>query len=317
MSVARLQRVLLLMLIALATGWFILAPAYLPAFWVGSIGLLVLLGHAFVLAFEFALLWIYGTAEGTSRPSTFPIIRAWWGEVLMAPRVFCWRQPWRFDVEPDWLPSSARPGVLFVHGFFCNRGFWNPWLARLRAYDIPCVAVSLEPMVGSIDAYSEAIELAAGRLRDATGLAPVVIAHSMGGLAVRSWLAGRPAATTVRRVFTIGSPHRGTWLARFSSVLNGSQMRIGSSWLDNLAKREDSSSNSLFVCYYSNCDNIVFPASSATLPGADNRRADGIAHVHMAFHQTVMDPILSELRGMTADHGPDSRHGPSTSFQIS
>ena len=51
----------------------------------------------------------------------------------------------------------------------------------------------------------------------------------------------------------------------------------------------------LFVCYHSNCDNIVFPASSATLPGADNRSADGLAHVSMAFHPQVMEEILSEI----------------------
>ena len=29
-------------------------------------------------------------------------------------------------------------------------------------------------------------------------------------------------------------------------------------------------------------DNIVFPASTATLPGADNRHLPAVAHVHMA-----------------------------------
>jgi len=298
MSVARLQQSLILTLITTIIAWLILAPAYIQTSLVIGVAFAIALGYALVLAFEFALLLVYGAEAGSLRPNLLQVVRAWWGEALSAPKVFCWRQPWRSNAEPDWLPSSSRSGVLLVHGFFCNRGFWNPWMARLRAVGIPYVAVSLEPMFGSIDSHSQAIELAANRLWQATGRAPVVIAHSMGGLVIRSWLTGQPTATRVRRIFTIGSPHRGTWLARFSAVLNGSQMRMGSGWLDGLEKRETSNRGSLFVCYYSNCDNIVFPASSATLPGADNRRVDGIAHVHMAFHPRVMDPILSEIGAM-------------------
>jgi triacylglycerol lipase len=304
MALARLQQLFVFSLIATVIAWLILAPAHVPAFVVIGVAFGVVFGYACVLAIEFALLLVCGAESTGLRPTLAQIIRAWWGEVLSAPQVFCWRQPWRFDAEPDWLPNKPRAGVLLVHGFFCNRGFWNPWMTRLRAAGIPYVAVSLEPVFGSIDSHSPAIEVAVNRLWQATGHAPLVIAHSMGGLVVRSWLAGQATVTRVRRIFTIGSPHRGTWLARFSAVLNGSQMRMGSSWLDDLAKRETSDRGPLFVCYYSNCDNIVFPASSATLPGADNRQVDGIAHVHMAFHPRVMDSILSEIRVMNDE--PDA-----------
>ena len=78
--------------------------------------------------------------------------------------------------------------MLFVHGFFCNRGLWNPWMRRLRAAGIPFVAVNLEPVFGSIDSYASIVEAAVRSLEQATGGAPVIVAHSMGGLAVRSWL---------------------------------------------------------------------------------------------------------------------------------
>ena len=40
-----------------------------------------------------------------------------------------------------------------------------------------------------------------------------------------------------------------------------------------------------FTCCYSHCDNIVFPASTATLPGATNLHIPGTAHVHLAFQR--------------------------------
>ena len=36
-----------------------------------------------------------------------------------------------------------------------------------------------------------------------------------------------------------------------------------------------------FTCLHGSCDNVVFPSSTATLPGADNRPLRGTAHVHM------------------------------------
>jgi len=295
MSVARLQQCLIVVTITSLILWSIFSPLYVPVLVAIFGAVAIAFGYLLILASEFAMLLVFGVESGGSRPTFFQVVRAWWSETISALQVFGWRQPWRSNAEPDWVPNLSRPGVLLVHGFFCNRGFWNPWMARLRADGIPYVAVNLEPIFGSIDVHSPTIALAISRLRQATGHAPFVVAHSMGGLVVRSWLAGPSSDSSVRKIFTIGTPHGGTWLARFSAVLNGSQMRMGSSWLDGLARRESTSRHSLFVCYFSNCDNIVFPSSSATLPGADNRRADGIAHVHMAFHPRVMAPILAEI----------------------
>src|SRR5215217_1470464 len=148
MSVARLQQLLVSALIITVIAWLILSPAYVPGLVVISVAFAIGLGYAWILAFEFALMLIFGAEGRGRRPTLFQIARAWWGEVLSTPQVFCWRQPWRFDAEPDWLPHSSRPSVLLVHGFFCNRGFWNPWMVRLRAASIPHMAVSLEPMFG-------------------------------------------------------------------------------------------------------------------------------------------------------------------------
>jgi pimeloyl-ACP methyl ester carboxylesterase len=238
---------------------------------------------------------------------TASLWRAWRGEVLTAPRVFCWQQPFRSRSEPDSLPAEmvAQPdrqrGVVLLHGFFCNRGFWNPWMKRLRANHVPFVAVNLEPAFGSIDAYVDTVEAAVRRVEAATGIAPVVVGHSMGGLVARAWLSRQTDRKRVHRIVTIGTPHRGTWLARFSHTLNGREMRIASPWLARLAAREtrgadDEHPYQRFTCFYSNCDNIVFPASTATLPGADNRRVRIAAHVHMAFFAEVFDHVAQALR---------------------
>ena len=94
---------------------------------------------------------------------------------------------------------------------------------------------------------------------------------------------------------TLGTPHRGTWLARFSRRPNGRQMQLSGGWHRALDTGMPADRHALFTCWYSNCDNIVFPSSTATLPGADNRLLRGAAHVQLAFLPEVMRATLGLL----------------------
>ena len=298
---ARLQRIITLTLLALAAVW---ATVFLRAdrpLWALAGALLILTGHSLVLAIEFAMLGHVGRHDPAPRPTPLQWLRAWWGEVVSATLVFGWQQPFRANAEPDFVPVGLQVpahgrGVVLVHGYVCNRGIWNPWMRRLRAARVPFVAVNLEPLFGSVDAYAPLIERAVAQLEAATGLPPVVVAHSMGGLATRAWLQAYAADARVHRVITIGTPHRGTWLARFGRSINGLQMRLDGDWQKQLAAREPAWRFERFTCFYSHCDNIVFPASTATLPGASNRHVTAAAHVHMVFRPEVYDEAMRWLR---------------------
>ena len=162
---ARLQQATTLSLLLVALGW---------AAWFGRDGrwgwamagaALVLFGYALVLGLEFVLLAKAHGDDPAPRATTAQLVRAWWGEVRSAPRVFCWQQPFRSRVEPDFLPvdSHGRLGVVLVHGFVCNRGFWNAWMRRFRSADVPFVAVDLEPVFGRIDDYVPIVDAAVVR----------------------------------------------------------------------------------------------------------------------------------------------------------
>ncbi len=266
--------------------------------WAVAGALAIVLGYAAVLAVEFALLRRAHGLDPAPRASSTQLMRAWWGEVGSAPRVFCWRQPFRSQRWPDRIGAghAGQRGLLLVHGFFCNRGVWNAWLERLHAGGFPCIAVNLEPVFGSIDAYAAGIEAAVQSLERATGLAPVVVAHSMGGLALRHWWSLPGNDDRIHHAVTLGTPHAGTWLARFSLTANGHQMQQDSAWLRALAAREQENRHSRFTCFYSHCDNIVFPPSTATLPGADNRHLPGVAHVQMVDQPEPWGQALHWLR---------------------
>ena len=235
------------------------------------------------------------------------LLRAWWGEVIVVPPIFFWRLPFAWNRIADDADNAfthrGKRGVVFIHGFICNRGFWTPWLAHVKELQRAFVAVNLEPVFGSIDDYAVLIDRAVQRVTLDTGLPPLVVCHSMGGVVVRAWLRHANANDRVHHIITIGSPHHGTWLGRFSFMTNARQMSLSNEWLGQLAaderqgeQKEDLAQRyQLFTCYYSNCDNMVFPASTATLAGADNRLITGAAHVALAFDQTVMRESLARL----------------------
>lgn len=283
---ARLQQALTIGALLAAGLWALLCMRAGYPGWALAGAACIVGGYALVLAFEFSMLRLVHGDDPAPRANVRQLVRAWWGEVLAAPTVFCWRQPFRSRRWPDHLPPMAqgRRGVLLVHGFVCNRGLWNPWLQRLTTAGVPVVAVNLEPVFGGIDELMWAIEDGMRRLEDCTGMAPVVVCHSMGGLALRRWWAERGDDARVHRAITIGTPHHGTWLARFAMSRNAHQMQQGSAWLATLAAREPAGRCRHFTCFYSHCDNIVFPPSTAALAGADNRHLPGVAHVHMADH---------------------------------
>lgn len=287
---ARWQKILVL-------GWLLASAAWLAWAWPRSLAL-VLGGWAIAastslawLGLQFVLMRRINRRDATPAAGRWALLRAWWLEALTCTWVFGWLQPFAHRQQPDWLPPTptGQRGVVLVHGFLCNRGVWLPWLPELRARGHAYVALTLEPAFGSVDDYVAAIDTAMRQVQAATGLPPVLVGHSMGGLAARAWLRtlAQPPAQRVHRILTLGTPHHGTWPARFSHTTNGLQMRLDSPWLQALAASEGAAQRALFSCWYSDCDNIVYPARSATLDGADNHLLQGLGHVHMLYAPQV------------------------------
>jgi len=307
---ARLQQFTVLVTAAMVASWLALSWSGPVPLMAAGVALLVF-GYALVLAVEFVAVYRVNRGDPVPPASRLALVRAWWQEVLVAPQVFSWRQPflWRRCPDDDVPPAQGRTAVVLVHGFVCNRGLWLPWMRELLRRGIPYTSVNLEPVFGSIDAYIPLIDDAVKRAHALTGRPPVLVCHSMGGLAARAWYAATPGAPErVDRVITIGTPHHGTWLGRFSHVTNGRQMRQQGAWLADLISREAAlkpvETYTRFTCWYSNADNIVFPASTAKLPGADNRHVPGVAHVALAFEARVMDETLAWVASAKA---PETR----------
>lgn len=303
-------------------AWLLAALVALP----------LLFGQAFWLGVQF---WLAAASarrradagdDSPPAPSRAAWLRAWWVEVWMCTRSYGWHQPWS-PVSADGFEaggaagptrSGARTapsrGILLVHGYMCSGGFWQPWLRQLRVLGRPHVAVSLQPALADIDSYAPQIEAAWNRLVAATGTPPLIVSHSMGSLVVRAWLrwrlSARPGGTfdgaVPHDIISLGSPHHGTWLARFGRGRAAAQMGEHSPWLTELVQFEsdhDLAGLANWVCVYSDCDNMVFPPRNGCLAGSHEVFLPGLAHMELAFDPRVIELALwmaDEEAGSTA-----------------
>lgn len=295
-ATARIQRVLVLawMMAVLAAAWqaLVVGPQLLTVLAL----IFLVFGHAMVLGAEFALMAIINRrSEGVSS-RWHKLMHAWLQECLTAMRVFAWQQPFRSRACPDHLLEThrGRRGILLVHGFACNRGLWLRWLERLIDLDVPTIAVDMDPPWAPIGSQRMVIEEAVTRLEHVTGLPPIIVAHSMGGLAARDWWA-QTNPDRVHRLVTVGTPQHGTWMARFGLSPNVRQMRPRSQWIQQLFEREGQARRSRITCCYSRLDNIVFPLCLARLEGADHRLIPDEPHLRLVWSADIWLEALQWL----------------------
>lgn len=117
-----------------------------------------------------------------------------------------------------------------------------------------------------------------------------VVAHSMGGLATRWYMAHGPTPTPVRRVVFIGTPHAGTWLAWAAWGDGGREMRPGSEFLHHI---DDAAIPDHVEAYTIRTllETRVWPARNAILPGARDYQVRFATHPGLLRSRTVIERV--------------------------
>jgi triacylglycerol esterase/lipase EstA (alpha/beta hydrolase family) len=226
--------------------------------------------------------------------------QALWGEFLARLVSYNWSQAF-----PAWAvgadPTGRHDGtpILLVHGYFSNRGMWIQCRQRLGAAGLgPVYTITLEPIMGSIDAMVPSLAARIGAICRETGRPRIhIVAHSMGGLVTRAYMATHGAAL-IARLVTLGSPHAGTEMAGFGVGTCTREMRVGSDWLQTLADLEeaDDAAKPPTVSIYTVNDDLVYPPESAVLPWATNVPVAGVGHVGLLFSSNVARRVIDALR---------------------
>ncbi|RLK45882.1 esterase/lipase family protein [Cupriavidus plantarum] len=241
-----------------------------------------------------------------TRPAPLGIARAlrcYASECMVVFRMFNWLQPFRsrLKIPPsaDASPGRDAPTVLLVHGYGCNHAVWLDMAPHLAAAGYRCETIDLEPVLGDIDDYAAPLLARMHDIATRTGRPPLLVCHSMGGLAARAAQVRAVHSTGSEApcsgIVTLGSPHHGCVLARHGSGLNARQMRWLSPWLRALADAETTAQRARIVSIFSWHDSIAGPAGTSWLEGARHVALRGIGHVSLLRHPDAIAATLDAL----------------------
>ncbi len=219
----------------------------------------------------------------------------------------------RFQVLIATHPHNDRPAseqeanlplLVLLHGVYCNGAIWRPIVHDLqRRTGCAIRTPDLEPPLAALEVQARSL---AKWLQTAAAVHParpiIVVAHSLGGLMVRQILLEHPSVPL--RAIYVGTPHRGTLIARALRALIGRDLRQKSA---ALAVLERGALPHDAMNIYTLHDNLVVPASTSELAGVRNRTVIGCGHMALIYSREVRDllcdeigRVLSTYRGATA-----------------
>lgn len=121
--------------------------------------------------------------------------------------------------------SPDRPPVLLIHGFMGTRGALFLLESRLRADGFHVFSVNLGTLnIQDIRKSAFQIHLAVEKIMRATGgrVRKIdIVGHSMGGLIALYYLKYMGGDEHVRKLISLGTPYRGTWIGLAGVALLG------------------------------------------------------------------------------------------------
>ena len=298
----QLARTIALLLLAICAGLLWLGWCAYGVSWkallvlvLGLIGLVTL-----VVGVTFAI----AGANASPRPPQFRLsvlqsLRLWMREAFESGVLFCWGLlKGSAGIAGMAAPQTSSPHapVLLIHGYINNDAAMHPLWKRLSDAGFQAFTQTMEPFLGGIDEYMEAIEARINLILAATGASQInVVVHSMGGLAMRAWAQRYAPAgdTRIGTLVTLGTPHHGTALAHYGPGRNALQMRLDSPWHAALPDATALPFRVVSIMTYD--DNIVAPQSSSVLAGAKLVEFAGIGHLTLLIDARVFAAIRAEL----------------------
>lgn len=125
-----------------------------------------------------------------------------------------------------------------------------------------------------------------------------IVAHSMGGIVARLALELPHFATRVKTLITLGTPHSGTYTARFANTPHVLQLRPGSALVERLKAQLPWGAREgwpRLVAFYSSSDLLLLPATAACVEGAENIELGGLTHYSYLLHPACFQRVFSSL----------------------
>lgn len=178
---------------------------------------------------------------------------------------------------------ECRP-VVMIHGLGGSSGNWglirNLLKLRGRRNIFRFDYRGHSSMRSAVPEFEEYLRAVIAQLPEGESID--LLCHSMGGLIARATLRNADIRERIHHVVTIGTPHRGSHLARLGGFKWSQEIRPDSSFMTMLNAtdyREIERSELRITAFWTERDVLVIPSHSATLEGAENIPMHDATHV--------------------------------------
>ena len=191
--------------------------------------------------------------------------------------------------------ASAQDPILFVHGYTESASVWNTMVANFEKAGYPksyLSAYSYNTSQSNVTDAEKEVKPRVETLLKNTGATKVdIIAHSMGSLNSRYYIKNLGGDTKVDDWVSLGGPNHGTDFANWCFSTSCVEMRIGSTFLNNLNATDETPGAVTYGTWWSPCDSIINPDSSVALSGATNTKTACISHTDLMNDSTVFGQV--------------------------
>jgi triacylglycerol lipase len=191
-----------------------------------------------------------------------------------------WFNRWALEKNLSQPEPKHRGVVVLVHGIACNAVVWRSMRAYLLQQGWAVKSLNLHPIFAPIQHYAAALHTCIENCcQEYTCDQVMIVAHSMGGLVLRSYLQ-HYGDQCLAHAITIATPHQGSVLAAIGQSANIRDMHRNSAYLLSLNSSHYAHKISCFLTQH---DNLVIPYDSAQLPGSESVVFSGTGHVSLLF----------------------------------
>ena len=197
------------------------------------------------------------------------------------------------------VPSGRDP-ILFVHGWNSSGSVWTTMIDRFAADGWTSAELNNWSYDTSQSNRTTAAQIATkvDAIRATTGAARVdIITHSMGGLSSRWYVKFGGGLDFVDEWVSLGGPNHGTDTANLCFSTSCTEMRIGSTFLEELnAGDETPGTGTTYLTWWSPCDTVINPDSSVAVAGGTNTQTACLGHSDLYSDATVYAQVRDRVR---------------------
>lgn len=203
----------------------------------------------------------------------------------------------------DTTKTTAGNPVVLVPGYRDNASVFARFVEYLHAQNFRTFPISLFPSDGRVP-----LETLAGQVADYVNHSFAAeqpldfVGFSMGGVVLRYYLQRMGGLGRAQRFVTLGTPHRGTWVAYGSNRPGVRQMRPGSAFLQNLDEDVDRLGTISFTSIWTPLDLTILPARSSAISVGRHEP------VGIPYHRALVTDHRSMQRVADALRTPVEKH---------